>query len=84
MDSKRTSENQKVKIRNIYLYCRCESCNIMYGDIGETMLIYVKFLLLFNIRCVKNVRIRIFSVPYFPAFGMWENSDQKNCEYGQL
>ena len=44
--------------------------------------------------CVKNVRIRSFSGPYFPAFGlntarytspyaiqMRENTDQKNSEY---
>ena len=58
----------------------CESCNTMYGNIGETISIYANFLLFFNICCVKNVRIRIFSVPYFPTFGMWENSDQKNSE----
>ena len=71
-----------LKIRNwkleIFIYTaganHVTSC---MGIFGETMLIYAKFLLFFNIRCVKNVRIRIFSVPYFPAFGMWENSDQK-------
>ena len=42
-------------------------------------------------RCVKGVRIRSFSGPYFPAFGlnispylfrMWGNMDQKNPKYG--
>ena len=46
--------------------------------------------------CVKRVRIRAFSGPFFPAFGlnterygmrrvqMRENTDQKNSEYGQF
>ena len=43
--------------------------------------------------CVKSVRIRSFSGPYFPAFRlsispysvrMRENTDQKNSEYGLL
>ena len=34
------------------------------------------------IHCVKSVRIRSFSGPYFPAFGL--NTDQKNFEYGQF
>ena len=29
--------------------------------------------------CVKSVRIRSFSGPYFPAFGL--NTDQNNSEY---
>ena len=45
-----------------------------------------------TIHCVKNVRIRSFSVPCFPAFGlntlysvqMRENSDQKIAEYGHF
>ena len=32
-----------------------------------------------ELRCVKSVRIRNFSGPYFPAFGI--NTDQKNFEY---
>ena len=32
--------------------------------------------------CVKSVRIRRFSGPYFPAFGL--NTDQKNSEYGHF
>ena len=45
-------------------------------------------------RCAKNVRIRIFSGPYIPAFGlnteyvysvrMRENTDLKNSEYGHF
>ena len=31
---------------------------------------------------VKSVRIRSFSGPYFPAFGL--NTDQKNAEYGNF
>ena len=38
-----------------------------------------------QIHCVKSVRIRSYSGPYFPAFGlnterygMWENADQNN------
>ena len=38
-----------------------------------------------------SVRIRSFSGPYFPAFGMntdairiWENADQKNSKYGHF
>ena len=49
-----------------------------------------------TIYCVKNVRIRSYSGPYFPAFGlnterygdispysvqMWGNTDQNNPEY---
>ena len=33
---------------------------------------------------VKSVRIRSFSGPYFPAFGIRENTDQKNPEYGHF
>ena len=33
-----------------------------------------------SMQCVKSVRIRSFSGPYFPAFG--QNTDQKNSEYG--
>ena len=35
-----------------------------------------------NIHCVNSVRIRSYSVPYYPAFGL--NTDQKNLEYGHL
>ena len=33
----------------------------------------------FHNHCVKSVRIRSFSGPYFPAFGL--HTDQKNSEY---
>ena len=53
------------------------------------------FLLIDNFHCVKSVRIRIFSGPYFPAFGlngeirsisphsaqMRESTDQKKTPY---
>ena len=32
--------------------------------------------------CVKSIRIRSFSDPYFPAFRL--NTEQKNSEYGHL
>ena len=32
--------------------------------------------------CVKSVRIRGYSGPYFPAFGL--NMDQNNSEYGHF
>ena len=32
--------------------------------------------------CVKSVRIRSFSGPYFPSFGL--NTHQKNSEYGHF
>ena len=32
--------------------------------------------------CVKSVRIRSYSGPYFPAFGL--NTDQNNCEHGHF
>ena len=35
-----------------------------------------------NGHCVKSVRIRSFSGPYSPAFGM--NTNQKNSEYGHF
>ena len=35
--------------------------------------------------CVKNVRIRSYSGPHFPAFGLnTENTDQNNSEYGHF
>ena len=45
--------------------------------------------------CVESVRIRSYSGPHFPAFGlilrispysvqMWENTDQNNCKYGHF
>ena len=51
-----------------------------------------------KLHCLKSVRIRSFSGPYFPAFGlnterysvslpsvpMRENTDQKNSEYEQF
>ena len=36
----------------------------------------------FDSHSVKNVGIRSFSGPYFPAFGL--NTDQKNSEYGNF
>ena len=45
----------------------------------------------YNNHCVKSGRISNFSDPYFPAFGpnteiygVQENTDQKNSEYGQF
>ena len=35
-----------------------------------------------NIHYVKIVRIRSYSVLYFPTFGL--NTDQNNCEYGHF
>ena len=42
-----------------------------------------------NLHCVKSVRIRSYSGPYFHAFGlitgrMRENTDQNNSEYGHF
>ena len=34
------------------------------------------------LHCVKSVRIRSFSGPYFPAFGL--NTNHKNSEYGHF
>ena len=52
-------------------------------------------LLMLSEHCVKSVRIRKFSGPYFPAFGfsteylsvfnyMRKITDQKNSEYGHF
>ena len=35
-----------------------------------------------NALCVKSVRIRSYSGPYFPTFG--QNTDQNNSEYGRF
>ena len=35
-----------------------------------------------GLHCVKSVRIRIFSSPYCPAFGL--NTDQKKSRYGHF
>ena len=35
-----------------------------------------------DVHCVKSVRIRSYSGPYFPAFGL--NTDQYNSEYGHF
>ena len=35
-----------------------------------------------DLHCVKSVGIRIYSGPYFPAFGL--NTDQNNSEYGRF
>ena len=34
--------------------------------------------------CVKSVRIQSYSGPHFPAFGMRENANQNNSEYGHF
>ena len=38
--------------------------------------------------CMKNVRIRSYSGPHFPAFGLnihiTENADQNNSQYGHF
>ena len=36
----------------------------------------------YGLHCVKNVRVRSFSGPY--SVEMWENTDQKNSEYGHF
>ena len=36
----------------------------------------------FKVHCMKSVRIRSYSGPYFPAFGL--NADQNNSEYGHF
>ena len=56
-------------------------------------------ILIGNLDCVKNVRIRSYSGPHFPAFAlnkgvilrispnsvqMPENADQNNSEYGHI
>ena len=44
----------------------------------------------YHSHCVKCVRIRSYSGPYFPTFGntdsvrVWENTDQSNSEYGHF
>ena len=38
-----------------------------------------KIEILANAHCVKSVRIRSFTGPYFPGFGL--NTDQKKAEY---
>ena len=37
-----------------------------------------------NNHYVKNIRIRRFSCPYFAAFVLKENTDQKNPKYGHF
>ena len=55
----------------------------------DTELIIATFFC-FNINCVKSARIRSYSGPYFPAFGLMysvrirENADQNNSEYGHF
>ena len=51
------------------------------------MLTYLKITA--NLHCVKSVRIRSCSGPYFPAFGLnreryGENTDQNNSEYRHI
>ena len=58
-----------------------------------------KLMFAYKKHCVKSVRIRSFSGPHFPAFGLnkeeilrispysvriRENTDQKNSEYGHF
>ena len=59
---------------------------------------FFSLLILTVAHCVKSVRIRSYSGPYFPAFElntniqskyeysvrMWENTDQNNSEYGHF
>ena len=63
-------------------------------DILDTMLVEAKTMKWCICHCMRSVRIRSFSGPYFAAFGlntesispysvgMRENADQKNPEYG--
>ena len=42
-----------------------------------------------KVQCVKSVRIRSYSGPYFPAVGLntkriQENTDQNNSKYGHF
>ena len=45
-------------------------------------MVILDLLSILTTNCVKSVRIRNYSGPYFPAFGM--NTDQNNSEYGHL
>ena len=47
----------------------------------RSYLIFSYEFILYN-RLVKGVRIRSYSGPYFPAFGL--NTDQNNSEYGHF
>ena len=37
-----------------------------------------------SIHCVKSVRIRSYSGPHFPVFGLRKNADQNSSEYGHF
>ena len=37
-----------------------------------------------SIHCVNSVRIRSYSGPHFSVFGLRENADQNNSEYGHF
>ena len=57
--------------------------------IGNDKLAIAKFV--YSIHCFKSVRIRNYSGPHFPAFGlntdsvrMREHADQNNSEYGHF
>ena len=45
------------------------------------VLLYLSFLTE-SYHCVKSVRVQSFSGPY--SVQMWENTDQKNSEYGHF
>ena len=61
-----------------------------YGGLLEVFKTFLKRYRGHHIHCVKRVRIQSFSGPYFPAFPgpysvrMWENTDQKNFQYGHF
>ena len=48
-------------------------------QLSEKSLFRVSYI---NSHCVKSVRTRSYSSPYFPAFGL--NTDQNNSECGQF
>ena len=65
----------------------------------QIIVCYEILLILHDLHCVKSVRIRSYSGPYFPAYGqnterygvsqlylvqMRENADQNNSEYGHF
>ena len=50
-------------------------CNVFGWDAVKIGIIRAK-------HYAKIVRIRIYSGPYFPAFGL--NTDQNNSEYGKM
>ena len=49
-------------------------------NINTSLLAYLRFSVLIRKQhCVKSVRIRSYSGPYFPTFGL--NTDQNNSAY---